>query len=373
MAFLSFDWFGQDFRGYYAAARVLLIGGNPYDYKQLVPILLDVTGRIGNNPYYYPPWFAWFITPIALLPYEISRGIWMIFNLGIWVVGLWLLSKLLDWPEKGWQRWLIFLYPTFLFATITWNFEQTGIIIFTLLVATLTAIRKGQWSWAGLWLALLLIKPNITLILVIAIVVWLIRRGRWQPFIVMCLVLAGLLIASTAATPDWYKPLLLPGFGKGLVYALDGPNSIVAVRIHTTLIDWLKLLEINGNWRIGIYIVAIIIGVLSTVFVVWRSNSLMKVVIISLLVSFAVTPYSLQYDFPLLTFPLFWAAALFVRSRKALWGGLAIITFIASVVIWQRSSSDAYWIVIGLIVLTIWSWSHSTSQSVPEKLLLSRL
>jgi len=88
MAFLSFDWFGQDFRGYYAAARVLLIGGNPYDYKQLVPILLDVTGRIGNNPYYYPPWFAWFITPIALLPYEISRGIWMIFNLVIWVVGL---------------------------------------------------------------------------------------------------------------------------------------------------------------------------------------------------------------------------------------------------------------------------------------------
>ena len=189
----------------------------------------------------------------------------------------------------------------------------------------------------------------------------------------MCLVLAGLLIASTAATPDWYKPLLLPGFGKGLVYALDGPNSIVAVRIHTTLIDWLKLFEINGNWRIGIYIVAIIIGVLSIVFVVWRSNSLMKVVIISLLVSFAVTPYSLQYDFPLLTFPLFWAAALFVRSRKALWGGLAIITFIASVVIWQRSSNDAYWIVIGLIVLTIWSWSHSTSQSVPEKLLLSRL
>lgn len=283
------------------------------------------------------------------------------------------MSKLLDWPEKGWQRWLIFLYPTFLFATITWNFEQTGIIIFTLLVATLTAIRKGQWSWAGLWLALLLIKPNITLILVTAIVVWLIRRGRWQPFIVMCLVLAGLLIASTAATPDWYKPLLLPGFGKGLVYALDGPNSIVAVRIHTTLIDWLKLFEINGNWRIGIYIVAIIIGVLSIVFVVWRSNSLMKVVIISLLVSFAVTPYSLQYDFPLLTFPLFWAAALFVRSRKALWGGLAIITFIASVVIWQRSSNDAYWIVIGLIVLTIWSWSHSTSQSVPEKLLLSRL
>jgi hypothetical protein len=65
MAISSLIWFGQDFRGYYAAARVLLLGGNPYDYEQLVPILLEATGRIGNNPYYYPPWFAWFITPLA--------------------------------------------------------------------------------------------------------------------------------------------------------------------------------------------------------------------------------------------------------------------------------------------------------------------
>ena len=31
MAALTFLEYGQDFRGYYAAARVLLDGGNPYD------------------------------------------------------------------------------------------------------------------------------------------------------------------------------------------------------------------------------------------------------------------------------------------------------------------------------------------------------
>ena len=31
MAISSLIFFGQDFRGYFAAARVLIIGGNPYD------------------------------------------------------------------------------------------------------------------------------------------------------------------------------------------------------------------------------------------------------------------------------------------------------------------------------------------------------
>jgi hypothetical protein len=373
MAISSLIWFGQDFRGYYAAARVLLIGGNPYDYEQLVPILLNVTGRIGNNPYYYPPWFAWFITPLAWLPFEIARVIWMLFNLSIWIVGLWQLSRLLDWPSKGWRRWLVFLFATYLFAWVTWRYEQTGILLFTLLIATLLAIRKGQWAWAGVWLALLLIKPNITLILVVTIVIWLVRRGRWQPFITMCLVLAGLFLASTVATPDWYRPLLQQGFGNGLVNVLDGPGRVVAVRVNTTLFDWLTMFGLTSNWRTVIYIIAAIIGGVAIIFIVLRSNSLIQVVIVSLLVSFAVTPYALQYDFPLLTLPLFWATALFTRSRQAFWGGAILCVFIASILIWERPISDGYWIVIGLVVLTIWSWIHTTSQSIPENLLLAKL
>jgi len=38
MAAIAYSWYGQDFRGYYAAARVLLNGGNPYDYSQVVAV-----------------------------------------------------------------------------------------------------------------------------------------------------------------------------------------------------------------------------------------------------------------------------------------------------------------------------------------------
>ena len=61
--YASYRWFGQDFRGYYAAARLVLVGGNPYDYSQLAPVLFQLDGRVGNNPFYYAPWSALAFTP----------------------------------------------------------------------------------------------------------------------------------------------------------------------------------------------------------------------------------------------------------------------------------------------------------------------
>src|SRR5262249_37484433 len=93
LAFVAFILYGQDFRGYYAAARVLLAGGNPYDYYQVAPLLLKITGKMGNNPYYYPPWFAWLFIPLSVLPFQIARAVWMVFNFVLWNLGLWNLTK----------------------------------------------------------------------------------------------------------------------------------------------------------------------------------------------------------------------------------------------------------------------------------------
>ncbi|MCX6079022.1 MAG: glycosyltransferase family 87 protein [Chloroflexi bacterium] len=368
MAATALIRFGQDFRVYYAAARLLLKGGNPFDYNQLFPVILQISGKAGNAPYYNPPWLAWFLTPLALLPYQPARAVWILLNLVIWCLGLWQLSRLLDWPPAGWQRWSIFLYATFLFAWVTWRYEQMGIILFALLVAALASLRKSDWAWAGVWLALLLIKPNLTFIPVAAASLWLLRRGRWQPILSMSLVLTGLLLASTAATPDWYRPLLQPGVGSGLVNILDGPNHEVAIRINTTLADWLNMLSLNSTiipiirWSATLAAGAILL------WVIFRSNSLIMVMICALLANFAVTPYALQYDYPLLTLPLFWATARIPSTARARWGGLAISVFIASVLIWERPISDGYWILLGLIALTAWNWRFATSKNTPISL-----
>ena len=364
-------WFGQDFRGYYAAARVVLAGGNPYDYHTLAPMLLKITGRTGNNPYYYAPWFAWFIIPLAWLPFGIARSLWMLLNLILWDFSLWQLSNLLNWPKLGWRRWLLFLLATVVFAWITWRYEQTGILLFALLIQTLIAIRNDRKILSGIWLALLFIKPNITLIPVIAISLWLIRRRNWKPVFIMCISMLLLLIVTTIVTPSWYRPFLEPGFGQGLFNELNGPGQIVAYRINTTLSDWLIMLHVNDFYRYTISILVFFIGLVILSINSWKSESLIQVVVVSLLVNFGITPYALQYDFPPLALVLFWTIALsqYVRIKWVKVFGTIIIVFITSVLFWERPISDGYWIVIGLIGLTLLSWHYVDKINIPSYLL----
>lgn len=371
MAATALLWFGQDFRGYYAAARVIMAGGNPYDYHTLAPVLLTTTGVIGNNPYYYAPFFAWFIIPFAWLPFNIARSLWMFFNLVLWNFSLWQLSKLFQWPKIGWHRWLLYVLVTFVFAWITWRYEQTGIILFALLIGTLLALQSKNDILAGIWLTLLLIKPNITLIPVAAIIFWLIRHRRWRPVVSLGILTIGLLVVASIMTPNLYHPFFESGFGQGLFSTLDGPDKIVAIRVNTTLYDWLRMLRVSLEVTRALSALVLLIGLAILGIVTWRSDSIILIVVFSLLVNFAITPYALQYDYPLLTLVLFWDIALsqFGRQQWIKIAEVAITLFIVSVPFWEQPISDGYWIVIGLIGLTICSWHNADKSQIQSSLL----
>lgn len=368
MVVIAYASYGMDFRGYYAAARVLLSGGNPYDYSLVASVLLDVTGRAGNNPFYYPLWFGWFITPLAWMPFEVARAVWMIFNWAIWLLGLIRLQQLLNWPRTGWRNWLMNLLATFIFAWTTWKFEQTGILLFAIMVEILIAFRKQQSYRMGFYLALALIKPNIMILPVVATGAWLMRNKNLRPVAAMLAILAVLVIITTLLTPDWYQPVLQPHFGQGLTATLDGPDRITGIRLNTTLLDWLKLFLVPRELRNIIYATIVVIGLFILIDTVWKSKSMMQVIATSLLVAFATTPYALQYDYPPLAIVLFWGAALsnYARSNTI---PSVIILFIASVLIWERPISDGYWIVLGLCALLVWNRKMIRVKVLPPNLL----
>ncbi|MEO8355890.1 MAG: glycosyltransferase family 87 protein [Chloroflexota bacterium] len=367
MAVFTFFEHGQDFRGYYAAARVLLEGGNPYDYARVAQVLLDVTGRAGNNPFFYPLWFGWFVAPLSLLPFQLARAIWMLFNWASWLVGLIRLQQLLGFPRKGWRTWLLNLLATFIFAWTTWKFEQTGILLFVIMVEILIAYQHKKWNRMGFFLALALIKPNVMLLPISALGAWLIRNKNWIPVIVAVSFLAGLLMITTLLTPDWHQPFFQPNFGQGLTEVLDGPNQVTGTRLNTTLPDWLKWFAVPEGLRNLIYAIAVPAGMAIIIVNIWRSKSILDVASISLLVSFGITPYALQYDFPPLTIVLFWALSLSGYSRSKLIPNLLIL-FITSVLIWERPISDGYWIVIGLSILTVWLGKTALDKQITPKL-----
>jgi alpha-1,2-mannosyltransferase len=365
LAVMAYVSYGEDFRGYYAAGRVVLAGENPYDYKVLAPVLMEVTGRMGNNPFYYPPWFAWFFAPIAWLPFETARAIWMGFNLLLWVFSIRQLSKFLSWPEEAWHRNGLFLLATLVFAWITWKYEQTGIVVFAVLIGVISASRREQWSLVGVLLALFLLKPNVTLLPFTAIMLWFIVQGNWKPVIAALVTSIVLMAAATLATPQWYAPFFQANFGRGLVEVLDGPGRVVGIRLTTTMLDWLASLYIGESLGRILYGLAILVGISSLLLVIRRSKTLLPVIISALLVSFAITPYAMQYDYPPLTLVFFWGLSVLPRKQAPIFWGTMLSIFIFSVVFWQSSITDGYWILVGLIGLTIQGWRSASGSSLP--------
>jgi hypothetical protein len=256
----------------------------------------------------------------------------------------------------------------FVFAWTTWKFEQTGILLFVIMVEILIAHKEQHWGRMGVFLALALIKPNVMLLPVVALAGWLIHSRNWRPVLIALSALGVLILVTTELTPTWPQPFLQPGFGRGLTDVLDGPDQVTGVRINTTLLDWLKLLGVPDPMRGIVYAAAILIGLSLVAMIIWQARPLMQTAIVTLLVTYAITPYTLQYDFPPLAIVLFWVTARSAQlANKAV--PAILISFIASVLIWERPISDGYWIVIGLIVLSAWvTWAHKNTWIAKESL-----
>jgi len=291
----------------------------------------------------------------------------MAFNVAVWIIGLTRLQQLLDWPRKGWQTWSINLLATFIFAWSTWKFEQTGIILFAVTVEVLLAYKHKQWNRMGIYLAAALIKPNIMLIPVAILCLWLIRNKIYRPIVAMSALLIGLVLVTTLLTPNWYQPILLPNFEQGLTEVLDGPDKTTGIRLNTTMMDWLKILQVPDGLRTALYGLGIVLCLVIVASTIWKSKPFLEVTVIALLVNFAITPYALQYDFPPMTIVLFWSVALAVHANSTR-VPVILVTFIASILIWERPISDGYWIVIGLCILSYWSISINKNTELPDSL-----
>ncbi len=73
-----------DFIEYWSAGRLLLAGDNPYDPTRLLAVQ-QAAGRVSTRPLlmYNPPWIFPLIIPFALLPYSISRFVWLGFQVAV--------------------------------------------------------------------------------------------------------------------------------------------------------------------------------------------------------------------------------------------------------------------------------------------------
>lgn len=348
LAVLAFSFGGIDFGVYYAAGRVLLHGGNPYEYSQLAAEIVSSTGEL-NNPYYYAPWFTWGVSILALLPYEAARISWAVLNYFFWFWGLMNLSRLLYWPASGWRRWGMYLLATIMFAWTTWGSEQVGILIFLIFTALLLAYEKEQWLLMGGWMALLLFKPNITAFPLIILSVWLLLNRNWKPVAYM----AGMLFAMTAVSlivsPGWYLALLQPDKITGLSYTLNEAGEVQILRYTTTLLDWLAVYGIKGSLAYVIYAVMALGGIVFIARSLNRTRSIVHLTAFSLLVNFALIPYALFYDYPPLALTLFFINDWIAATPSLKWVQRLMNGSVFASLFIGDNISYRYWVVVILI------------------------
>lgn len=352
LAVLAYSFGGVDFSVYYAAARVYLQGGNPYDYSRLIGEIVSASGT-ANNPYYYAPWFTWTMLPLALLPFETARILWALVNFVLWFWGLFNLSSLIQWHPPGWRRWGYYLFLTFVFAWACWGSEQVGVLVFFVFTLLLLAERRGQWLLMGVWMAYLSFKPNITALPLTVLAAWLFLRGRRRPLAGMAGALAVMLSVSLLISPGWYLELLKPDKATGLSYTLNPSGGIQVERYTTTLLDWLAAYGVDGNPAYGIYAVVVFAGSAWAGWLAYRSRSFVEALALALAINFAMTPYALFYDYPSLAVTLFYLGAGLPCGDAAAWGrrlmhGLILLSLFVGDHIAYR-----YWIVVVILSYVI--------------------
>lgn len=365
MAVSALLFFRQDFDGFYAAARVLLAHGDPYDYRQTAAMMQAITGYACCNPFYYPPWFALAMAPFGLLPHQAARTMWMSCNVILWIGGLLALSAAMGWParpgpdqpprEWGWRwggRWLLYLMATYLFAWMTLRYEQTGIAMFALLTFALWMIRLRRFGLSGILLALMLTKPTVSVVIVGALLLWFARNRRWQAVGAFWATLALLLAISAPFLFSWLRHISNPQYRLGLRYFYDASGVVWGTRINTTLLDWLAAVRVPAPLSAWIYFASAALGLSAAVLFAWRASSAVTVAAVAAVVGFWLASYALQYDFTPLTVSLFFVLReLGRRPRRVRLIGLGMLAGLLSLPVWERAISDGFWLVIGLTSL----------------------
>jgi len=194
-----------DFQVYWAGARVLLHGGNPYDRATLIDAYFDGQPPAWTfDPAWNPPWLLLMLTPLAALPAETAGRIWLLFNFALLLATPFVVWQLIDAPDRRRAPpWLMAVGAAFGSALTLLAMGQVTMWVLAGLLLAVAALKQRRDGWAGAALLLTLSKPQLVYLAVPLILIWATWQRRWR-------VWAGLLAAGALTTA--LVTMLAPGW-----------------------------------------------------------------------------------------------------------------------------------------------------------------
>jgi len=167
----------DDFVEYWAAGRLTLTGGNPYDPEQMLR-LERAAGRPLEEAVmlWPPPWVLPLLVPFGALPYPLARSLWFLLQLAALAWSGTQLSRSLHVrPARPWGVWaLVFTFAPALHAL---KAGQITPLMLPALVEAMRAFPRHPFR-AGLWSALLLVKPHLAYLVLLTLLAESIRQRK---------------------------------------------------------------------------------------------------------------------------------------------------------------------------------------------------
>ncbi len=177
-------WGENDFLPYWSASKTMLAGGNPYDPNDLLQVQKELRVVLGSvdevRQAWGPPWMMLLISPLTLIDFKIAVSIWIFCNVVFITLALYLLWGMLFGPSDR-KGLIISLGVGYLFGNTIMliNLGQFSSILLIGFVVFIWCLERKFYLWAGLAMLLLVIKPQITYLVVLVIILWAIRNRKW--------------------------------------------------------------------------------------------------------------------------------------------------------------------------------------------------
>jgi len=202
---------GNDFLPRWRATQLYLKEGqNPYSFETTMAIQQSMYGRSAWESedqalFAYPFYTMFLIAPFAFIEdFALARAAWMtVLEMSLFIIAI-LGIRMANWRANK------FSLAVFLLFAILWYHGakplvdgNISILIALFLSMTLWAFFNRKDTWAGIFLALATIKPQMAIFILAFTVIWAISKQRWQlvkSFAVSIILLIGV---SFILQPQW--------------------------------------------------------------------------------------------------------------------------------------------------------------------------
>jgi hypothetical protein len=170
----------RDFVEYWAAARLLVQGGNPYSPDQLL-VLQRTAGWRDVQPLimWNPPWALPFVAPFGLLSFTTGQFLWLVLHVCLILISAQLLWRIYSTSGQSFRlAWLVAL--TFVPAGWVLIIGQITPLVPAGLAWFLYSERRQNYWAMSASLAVLSIKPHLLYLFWIVFLLWIFEKRPWR-------------------------------------------------------------------------------------------------------------------------------------------------------------------------------------------------